>query len=247
MDLTAYRATETEKLRTDDLLRLLPRGRRSILEIGSRDGYHTQRLSEVFEAVTALDLEKPDFTIPRVETVRGDVTALRFPDNSFDCVLCAEVLEHVPALERAADEIVRVARHEILIGVPHRQDTRIGRLRCSECGRINPSFGHVNVFDQRALVRLFSKARVAEISYVGERRDRTNAVSAWLTGLAGYPWGTYDQEEPCIHCGSRMRPPGARSLPQKLYSRVAHSIDQLQKPFIRPTGNWIHILFSKQA
>jgi hypothetical protein len=29
----------------------------------------------------------------------------------------------------------------------------------------------------------------------------SEVVSTWLTDLAGNPWGVYDLEEPCIHCG----------------------------------------------
>src|SRR5512138_3449569 len=122
MDLGNYRLQEVEQLRTNDLLRLLPEGRRSILEIGARDGYHTQLLTTRFESVTALDLQKPPFSFDRVIPVQGDVTALEFPDNYFDCVLCAEVLEHVPAVDKAAAEISRVVKHEAVIGVPYRQD-----------------------------------------------------------------------------------------------------------------------------
>jgi ubiquinone/menaquinone biosynthesis C-methylase UbiE len=62
-------------------------------------------------------LEKPTFEFPRVTTVAGDATKLQFPDELFDCVLCAEVLEHIPAVEKTCRELVRVARHELIIGV----------------------------------------------------------------------------------------------------------------------------------
>src|SRR5689334_22203261 len=154
MDLQVYRSSQSEVLRANDLFRLLPRGMRSVLEIGARDGHHTRRLAESFESVTALDLEKPSFRIPGVTNVKGDVTALEFPDDSFDCVLCAEVLEHVPAVDRAAREISRVARHEAVIGVPYRQDLRLGRVTCRNCGSVNPPYGHVNSFDECRLASL---------------------------------------------------------------------------------------------
>ena len=154
-NLEKYRSSSAEQLRAEDLFELLPRDRNTILEIGARDGYHTRKLTEIFDAVTAVDLKKPRFEIPRVTPVEGDVTNLSFPDRSFDCVLCAEVLEHIPDVERAAREIARVARHEVLIGVPYKQDRRVGRLTCTSCGRINPPFGHVNTFDEQSVKNLF--------------------------------------------------------------------------------------------
>src|SRR5664280_3005443 len=133
-DIETYRNSEHEKSRTDDLMRLLPRGRSSVLDIGAHDGFFSRLLTQHFETVAALDLEMPTFDYPRVINVEGDATRLQFPDSAFDCVFCAEVLEHIPALEDACREIARVARHEIVIGVPYKQDTRIGRTTtCQQC------------------------------------------------------------------------------------------------------------------
>jgi len=41
---------------------------------------------------------------------REDIMNLGFPDNQFDLVLCFGVLMHVPAADRALDELVRVAK-----------------------------------------------------------------------------------------------------------------------------------------
>lgn len=45
----------------------------------------------------------------RIDLV-GDVTAIPTPDESFDAVLCTEVLEHVPEPVRALGELARVLR-----------------------------------------------------------------------------------------------------------------------------------------
>jgi SAM-dependent methyltransferase len=52
--------------------------------------------------------EVPDGADGRV--VQGDVLSLPFPDASFDAVIAAEVLEHIPDDERAMAEIARVVR-----------------------------------------------------------------------------------------------------------------------------------------
>lgn len=244
MDLEQYRQADSEKLRLQDIVRLLPKGK-SVLEIGARDGFHSKILTDHFDTVTALDLQKPSFQIDRVVTVRGDVTQLDFPDNHFDCVLCAEVLEHVPAVEKAAAEISRVARREVIIGVPYRQDTRSAKLTCGSCGKVNPAFGHVNTFDENRLRSLFSGMTVDTISFVGRNTVRTNAFSAWLMTLGGNPWGTYFQDEPCIYCGARIEAPASRSLPQKVAGALATRMDYLQQSLTKPLPSWIHIRFRK--
>lgn len=245
MDIEIYRGSAGEQQRMQDLLELLPRGRSSILEIGARDGHHTRKLTDIFDTVTALDLKTPQFNVPGVTLMQGDVTALSFPDRSFDCVLCAEVLEHVPDAQRAAQEIARVARYEVLIGVPYKQDTRVGRLTCASCGHINPAFGHVNTFDEDRLQKLFKGWEVVALHRVGTNRYRTNALSTALMDFAGNPWGTYGQDEVCIRCESVLTPPQSRSMPQKIAGRLAHILNRLQQPFMPTTGNWIHLLFRR--
>ena len=51
----------------------------------------------------------------------ASVTDLPFPDSSFDCVLCAEVLEHIPFDEvpQALFELYRVTRRHCVVMVPY--------------------------------------------------------------------------------------------------------------------------------
>lgn len=246
-DLKTYRASELEKARTADLLRVLPTGRTTALDIGAREGFFSRLLTEHFSLVTALDLEKPTFSGPRIVTVAGDVTRLEFPDNAFDCIFCAEVLEHVSEVEKACREIVRVARHEIVIGVPFKQDIRIGRATCGACGKVNPPWGHVNSFDEGRLLSLFPDCKLISKSFVGVTSEATNTLSMVLMDLAGNPWGTYDEDANCIYCNARLcAPVKKRTLASKICSALAHRINQLQAHWTRPHDNWIHVVLSKQ-
>jgi SAM-dependent methyltransferase len=247
MRLDEYRSSDDERSRTADLLRLLPKGRRTVLDIGARDGHFARLMTEHFEKVTALDINIPRFHFPNVAPLAGDITCLPFQSDSFDCVLCAEVLEHVPDLPRACSEITRVARHEIVIGVPYRQDTRVGRTTCTRCGKPNPPWGHINQFTEQRLGDLFSHVKVVETSLVGVSPPDTNAVSALLMDIAGNPWGTYDQDEPCIHCGAVLTPTGGDSMWAKICGAVAVRLNDVQARLQTPHANWVHIVFSKSA
>lgn len=247
MDLNQYRARENEKLRAEDLMRILPKHRSTVLEIGARDGHFSRLLTEHFSRVTALDLQRPTWTIDGVETVAGNVEQLDFADDAFDCSFCTEVLEHVPKVEQAARELLRVTRHEIVVGVPCMQDTRVGRTTCPSCGRPNPPYGHINTFDEQRLRDLFTGAEVLDRSFVGERDDATTDLATWLMDRAGNPWGTYMQDEPCIHCGAEITDPGGRTLGQKVCAKLAHTLNTLQRPFARRRARWIHLVFRKHA
>jgi SAM-dependent methyltransferase len=246
-DDAGLHATEREQLRIRDLLELMPAGGESVLDVGARDGYLSKLFAERFVRVVALDLEKPKVDHPRVDTVVGDVTALTYEDNAFDSVVCAEVLEHIPEaqLERACSEIIRVARHSVIVGVPYKQDLRYAESRCQSCGNVNPPWGHINSFDEQRLNCLFGCLTLARLSYVGRTRERTNAVSAGLMRFAGNPYGTYVQDEPCVHCGARLQPPARRTLVQRLATRAAYTIDRVQQAFVTERAHWIHARFQK--
>jgi len=224
-DLQKYRASELEEARAADLLHVLPKGRATVLDIGAGDGFVSKLLTGYFPSVTALDIERPSFHYPAIVTVAGDVTKLDFPDRAFDCIFCVEVLEHIPDVEKACREIIRVARHEIVIGVPFKQDIRVGRATCSACGKVNPPWGHVNSFDERRLLDLFADCTLISQSFVGSTREAANPLSVALMDLAGTPWGTYDEDLHCLYCGACLcKPEKERTLGSKICSAFAYGI-----------------------
>src|SRR5947208_17000616 len=95
VDLTEYRASEVERERIADLLELSSCEGNTAIDIGTRDGYFARLLADRFQHVTALDLEPPVVDDQRVACVTGDLRKLAFADDSFDLVVCSEVLEHI--------------------------------------------------------------------------------------------------------------------------------------------------------
>src|SRR5437764_10387072 len=94
INLSEYRTSSSEQLRTEDLLRLMPVSGRTALDVGARDGHFSLLLAERFEKVFALDLTKPVVAHPRVRCVHGKAADLEFPDSSVYCIHCADVCEH---------------------------------------------------------------------------------------------------------------------------------------------------------
>jgi dolichol-phosphate mannosyltransferase len=52
--------------------------------------------------------------------VHGSIFELPFADASFDCVICSEVIEHIPAQEKPFDELTRVLKTggRLILGTP---------------------------------------------------------------------------------------------------------------------------------
>jgi ubiquinone/menaquinone biosynthesis C-methylase UbiE len=92
----------------------------TVLEAGLGHGLVAQYLRDQGVVVTTLDID------PNLKSdIVGSITAIPLPDNSADCVLAAEVLEHIPFSEvpTALRELRRVARSRVVISVPDSRHT----------------------------------------------------------------------------------------------------------------------------
>jgi SAM-dependent methyltransferase len=94
----------------------LPEGS-TILDAGCGTGTNSRRLARAGYRVTGVDFS--EFALREAEGAsaglgidfgRGDLTKLAFPDHMFDGVFCFGVLMHVPELEKALSELIRVLK-----------------------------------------------------------------------------------------------------------------------------------------
>ena len=131
-----------------------------VLDAGCGEGETIERLRDLLPTpVQGVDLnpgsvEFASERLPEDSFEVGDLTDLRFDDDSFDLVLCLEVLEHIPDPEPALREMARVSSSELLISVPHEPWFRLGSLArgnyLSDWGN-HPE--HVNHWNPRTLRR----------------------------------------------------------------------------------------------
>lgn len=86
-----------------------------VLEIGPGAGHTTWLLRQWGMEVTTLDFD-PKIT----PNIVGDVTSLPIANDAFDCVLAAEVLEHIPFAEfgTALSELRRISKGYVVISLP---------------------------------------------------------------------------------------------------------------------------------
>ena len=130
---------------------------RSILEVGCGEGIVLATLATRLPGVRLDGLELDETALegararcPGATLVRGDACALPFGADSFDLVVCLEVLEHLPEPARALRELRRVARAGCLLSVPHEPFFRLGNLlRGKNLSRLGDPSDHLQHWGAR--------------------------------------------------------------------------------------------------
>jgi 2-polyprenyl-3-methyl-5-hydroxy-6-metoxy-1,4-benzoquinol methylase len=106
----------------------------SVLDAGCGEGETVARLADSLpQRVAGVDVREDcvAFTrrrFPDMDVSRQSVYELSFDDDSFDLVLCLEVLEHLDDPEAALSELARVSRGDVVLSVPHEPWFRLGSL-----------------------------------------------------------------------------------------------------------------------
>lgn len=121
-----------------------------ILDIGCGEGVTLEKLVKKFPDRTIKGI---DYSWENVEVCKeynlpaevGDVYQLNFPDNTFDCCLFMEVIEHLEKPLRALKEIYRILRPGglLLIVFPNDIIFKISRIVCLKFKEAFTPSGHL--------------------------------------------------------------------------------------------------------
>lgn len=148
-------------------VKLLPFDR--VLDIGCGEGRHTIKAAqqELMRCVgadsgfqTLIETQKKiafhnalnDLNCKSIDLSCMDVTCLPFRDGNFDCVICSEVLEHIPNDTQAIHELVRILKPGkiLAISVPRFLPEKICWLLSDEY--FNANMGHVRIYKKPELI-----------------------------------------------------------------------------------------------
>ncbi|WP_034833240.1 class I SAM-dependent methyltransferase [Endozoicomonas numazuensis] len=157
-------------MQTIDFNRLKLRNGDKVLDVGCGEGRHS--IAAWLEAkvdVTGLDLCEKDLQTARnkqqeavdylqgsqegrsIQFIQGNALELPFEDNTFDKIMCSEVLEHIPDYQGVLAEIKRVLKPDglLAVSVPRAWPEEI-------CWRLSKAYhevegGHIRIFNSTHL------------------------------------------------------------------------------------------------
>jgi ubiquinone/menaquinone biosynthesis C-methylase UbiE len=112
-----------------------------------------------------------------------DVTFLPFKTNSFDIIICSEVLEHIKDDKKAVSELVRILKpgKTICISVPRFWPEKICWTLSREYS--NSPMGHIRIYKKNALIRMMESFGLHFIS--SHYRHSLHTPFWWLKCLKG--------------------------------------------------------------
>lgn len=186
-----------EAERINQILKRVP-SKGSILEVGCGDGRLLNRINADFKIGV-------DFSIKPLIHIKNMVFAanasnLPFSNNSFDVLICSEVLEHLDntTYNKTLDELLRVSSRYILISVPYKENLNKRTAKCKKCNRFFNVSLHYRAFDEAIFENLFPESNIILIEKFGYRNifpynfDKLKRIT-----------GNYfiKKEIICPHCG----------------------------------------------
>jgi len=124
----------------------------SILDAGCGEGFtlHRLQMQYIGERLEGIDFLKTAIAIgrkqfPGLVLRQGDIYKLAYKDNSFDLVICSEVLEHLANPQKALEEMRRVTKKYCVISVPNEPWFMLGNLlRGKNVSRLGNDIEHIN-------------------------------------------------------------------------------------------------------
>jgi 2-polyprenyl-3-methyl-5-hydroxy-6-metoxy-1,4-benzoquinol methylase len=124
----------------------------SILDVGCGEGFTLEILRKAgvgkkLEGVDYLDsaIKMGKKEHPHLTLKQGTIYDLNYQDESFDVVICTEVLEHLDDPEKGLDELVRVAKKYCVLSVPNEPLFMLGNfLRGKNLTRLGNDIEHIN-------------------------------------------------------------------------------------------------------
>ena len=138
--------------------------------------------SDLNDALTGLK-NMPDALSDNYLVSRADIKKLPFASASFDCVICSEVLEHIPEHENALKELVRILKPQgdLVVSVPRYFSEKI-------CWLISPAYssekgGHIRIYKKKKLQKMLANQGIKcwKINY----KHALHAPYWWLKCMVG--------------------------------------------------------------
>jgi len=162
---------------------LIPDDVDSLVDVGCGNGILIHALLSSNTKIKLLGIDRSEEALKYVEgnKIVGDIINIPQPSNSFDCVSCLQVLEHLPVnvYHLALSELARVSNKYIIIGVPYREKIEENVTSCPQCKTIFNVDLHLRSYLDSDIENLFSKLHFKLIEKVNVVKSKDFLFNIW--------------------------------------------------------------------
>lgn len=125
---------------------------RTVLDVGCGEGFVLKKIKTSGAKAKLEGIEYLDEAIklgrkinPDIKIRKGSIYNLPYKDNSFDLVICTEVLEHLEDPFQGLIELVRVSKKNIIVSVPNEPFFMLANfIRGKNLSRWGNDIEHIN-------------------------------------------------------------------------------------------------------
>lgn len=135
-----------------------------VIEAGCGEGNVTNYIYSNYDCIikgfdigdTAIKEAKDNFS--SIEFDKQSIYEISCKDDTYDLVVCCEVLEHLENYEAALKELIRISKKYIIVTVPKEPIWRILNIcRLKYISQLGNTPGHINHWNKSEFVKLTSK------------------------------------------------------------------------------------------
>jgi 2-polyprenyl-3-methyl-5-hydroxy-6-metoxy-1,4-benzoquinol methylase len=97
--------------------------------------------------------------------IAADSFLLPFANESFDCVIASEIIEHVYDPQEFVKELFRVVKKggRLIISTPYKE--KLIYHLCIHCNQKTPANAHIHSFDERKLESLYNESDLESFNF----------------------------------------------------------------------------------
>ena len=150
----------------------IPKNVNSILDVGCGNGWVAKEFLPKGKQVYSLDISvtnpskaKKLYPGEKHFGITADSFHLPFNDNSFDCVISSEIIEHVYDPAEFINELFRVVKKggSLIITTPYKE--KLIYYLCIHCNQKTPANAHIHSFDEKKIESLYSGNDLESFKY----------------------------------------------------------------------------------
>lgn len=181
---SAYGTTPDYLERIAVINSLIPQGDIGLLDVGCGKGDVINGLIQSCPDIRPIGVD-PFFEVSQSLNflyAQAKLPYIPFTDNSFELVICLQVLEHLNPQDYSNSllEIQRLSIKHVIIGVPYKENLDALTVLCSKCGFKSHAYGHLRGFLQSDMDNLLSDFELKKLILTGVIQRRNSKLGVFF-------------------------------------------------------------------